>query len=189
MLVEIKGYMQNKSSKPKIRFVICEDPSSGGNIILVSDNVKYFNGDGDYYSIQMNDIRYIMMPSELKGMVIYMSDDMINSYEVPDYNPNNIDFDGQFKVILIDDTSRSSGIMSISSISILPTNNDLNFNIKNVTEPDKIKVDYYLQPDESPLDNEKDEDDVKVVEEDHDIYNKLVVIEEKLDYIINKIGG
>ena len=184
MIVEIKLYTL---VKPKIRYIECESVDDKV-LLLVSDDVKYFNSDSDFYSIQMNNVRCIPFhPNNANyfeeiGMVAPEDDDLLSNETV---DPNTINFDGPFKVCFTDENGFKFKCLKngdISAILILPTNNDLDFSIKTIAN-ENISPSIYFHAKPSDYKNI-----IKPQMEDP-YYTMLVNIEEKLDYIINKIGG
>ena len=204
MLVDIKMCTDEKN--PKVKCVRCYD-INGNVIVITSDDIKYFNYDSNFYDIQMNDVKCmeLVLPS------FYYSNRLTNLSLIPtigayDFtlsdkhvDPNTIDFDGQFDVVFFDN---SYGNMfkykdSISSINILPTNNDLNFNMKTIDKNhNHVTCSISIDPGEfiNNLSNYKYPFTDTELDESESIYQdpictKLDDIEKKLDYIISKIGG
>ena len=96
MLVDIKMYT---NEKPKVKCVKCFS-TNGNMILLVSDNIQYFNTDSNFYSIKMNDVKCIEVniPKGMYGGINLSTmpayEFMMNSKNFVD--PNIIDFDKLF---------------------------------------------------------------------------------------------
>ena len=202
MLVNINMYA---NENPKVKCVRCYD-INGNVIVITSNDIKYFNSDSNFYSIQMNDAKCeeLVLPS------FYYSNRNINLSMIPaigayDFmlntkkhvDPNTIDFDSQFDVVFFDNSysNRFKYKDTISSINILPTNNDLDFNMKTIDKDhNHVTCSIDIDPAEfiNNLSNYKyPYTDMRLDESEPQdlIYTKLDNIEKKLDYIISKIGG
>ena len=202
MLVDIKMYTNEKN--PKVKCVRCYD-INGNVIVITSDDIKYFNSDSNFYSIRMNNAKCmeLVLPSFYHKSMNLSMIPTIGAYDFTlndkHVDPNTIDFDSQFDVVFLDNSygSISKYKDSIFSINILPTNNDLNFNMKTIDKHHNhvtcsISIDSgeFINYPFTEMANCQDNPIIPVPEPTYEsIYDKLDHIEEKLDYIISKIGG